>query len=144
MRLVVCVPQLLLHPRYCRGYQKDGEEMSIIFLVIFISLLKGIVDPSEINAEFFYYWALFAISDALWFDLLFGKRALSHNSSISISTSKTPRCEWLDANGIRKSKCSRCHSEFGRVMGDDCKYCPTCGAKAVRNLTREWRNSHGL
>ena len=140
---MVCVPQLLLHPRYCRGYQKDGEEMSIIFLVIFISLLKGIVDPSEINAEFFYYWALFAISDALWFDLLFGKRILSRSSSISISTPAAPMCIWLDANGIRKSKCSHCHCEFDRVMGDDCKYCPTCGAKAVRNLTREWRNTDG-
>lgn len=27
MRLVVCVPQLLLHPRYCRGHQKAGEEI---------------------------------------------------------------------------------------------------------------------
>ena len=117
--------------------------MSVLFLIIFIGLLKGVVDPSEINAEFFYYWALFAINDALWFDLLFGKRILSRSSSISISTSKTPLCEWLDANGIRKSKCSHCHSEFGRVMGDDCKYCPTCGAKAVRNLTKEGGNIDG-
>lgn len=36
---------------------------------------------------------------------------------------------WEDANGIRKSKCGHCKVEFGRVMGDDCYYCPTCGAK---------------
>lgn len=117
--------------------------MSILFFIIFIGITKGVVDPAELSFDFLLHWALFGISDALWLDLLFGKRALSRSSSISISTSKTPRCEWLDANGIRKSKCSRCHSEFGRVMGDDCKYCPTCGAKAVRNLTREWRNTDG-
>lgn len=138
MRLVVCVPQLLFHPCYRRGRQKTGEEMSIIYLIVFVGIMEGMVDPAEVgNGEFLYTWALFGISDALWVDLLFGKRALSRSSSISISTSKTPRCEWLDANGIRKSKCSRCHSEFGRVMGDDCKYCPTCGAKAAKVFRRD-------
>lgn len=111
--------------------------MSILFFIVFIGITKGMVDPAELNFDFLLNWALFGISDALWFDLLFGKRALSRSSSISISTSKTPRCEWLDANGIRKSKCSRCHSEFGRVMGDDCKYCPTCGAKAAKVFRRD-------
>lgn len=35
---------------------------------------------------------------------------------------------WVDANGIRKSKCENCGVEFGRVM-EDCNYCPHCGAK---------------
>lgn len=117
--------------------------MSILFFIIFIGVIKGIVDPAELNFDFLLNWALFGISDVLWFDLLFGRRALSRNSSISISTSKAPMCIWLDANGIRKSKCSNCHCEFDRVMGDDCKYCPTCGAKSVRNLTGEWRKFDG-
>ena len=47
--------------------------MSILFLIIFIGVLKGMVDPAELEFDFVYYWALFAISDALWLDLLFGK-----------------------------------------------------------------------
>lgn len=80
--------------------------MSILFLIIFIGLPKGVVDPSEINAEFFYYWALFAINDVLWFYLLFGKRALSRSSFISITTSVKPKivrcknCKHRNENGL--------------------------------------------
>ena len=38
---------------------------------------------------------------------------------------------WIDAHGIRKSKCENCGAEFCRVM-EDCNYCPTCGAKMDR------------
>ena len=36
---------------------------------------------------------------------------------------------WVDAYGIRKSKCENCGVAFGRVMDGDCYYCPNCGAK---------------
>ena len=36
---------------------------------------------------------------------------------------------WVDAYGIRKSKCTSCGVAFGRVMDADCYYCPNCGAK---------------
>ena len=36
---------------------------------------------------------------------------------------------WIDANGIKKSKCDNCGVEFGRVMVYDCNYCPSCGAQ---------------
>ena len=36
---------------------------------------------------------------------------------------------WVDAYGIRKSKCTSCGVAFGRVMDADCYYCPHCGAK---------------
>ena len=34
---------------------------------------------------------------------------------------------WVDAYGIRKSKCKNCGVAFGRVM-EDCHFCPNCGA----------------
>ena len=36
--------------------------------------------------------------------------------------------EWVDAYGIRNSKCTNCGVAFGRVMNGDCYYCPNCGA----------------
>ena len=39
---------------------------------------------------------------------------------------------WIDAHGIRNSKCENCGVEFCRVM-EDCNYCPTCGAKMDGN-----------
>ena len=37
---------------------------------------------------------------------------------------------WIDAYGIRKSKCENCGVAFCRVM-EDCYYCPNCGAKMM-------------
>ena len=34
--------------------------------------------------------------------------------------------EWIDANGIRKSKCSNCGTEYERVM--EGYHCPICRA----------------
>lgn len=81
--------------------------MSIIYLIVFVGIMEGMVDPAEVgNGEFLYTWALFAISDALWLDLLFGKRALSRSSSISITTSTKPKiircrdCKHRNENGL--------------------------------------------
>lgn len=61
---------------------------------------------------------------------------LAHDSCLScveactaVDAVEVVHGHWVDANGIRKSKCGNCGVEFGRVMGDDCYYCPTCGAK---------------
>lgn len=45
---------------------------------------------------------------------------------------KVVQGEWLDANGIRESKCSQCGVEFAYVMSDSCNYCPSCGMKTIR------------
>lgn len=44
--------------------------MSLLVLCVVIAALK--IDPSLIEAELLYTWALFAIADALWVKILFG------------------------------------------------------------------------
>lgn len=44
--------------------------MSFFFLAVVIAALK--IDPSLLEVELLYVWALFAIADALWFKILFG------------------------------------------------------------------------
>ena len=44
--------------------------MSIFFLCVVIAALK--IDPSLIEEELLFCWALFAIADALWVKVLFG------------------------------------------------------------------------
>ena len=46
--------------------------MSILFLSIVLAALR--IDPSLIEAELLYLWALFAIADALWVNALRGKK----------------------------------------------------------------------
>ena len=44
-----------------------------------------------------------------------------------IGDEKEKHGEWIDANGIRKSKCSNCGTEYERVM--EGYHCPICRAK---------------
>ena len=46
--------------------------MSVLFLVIFIAMLKD-PDVTVIGEEFCYAWALFSIADALWVRTIFGR-----------------------------------------------------------------------
>ena len=46
--------------------------MSILFLVVVICALS--IDPSLIQAELLYVWAIFSIADALWVIALRGKK----------------------------------------------------------------------
>jgi hypothetical protein len=46
--------------------------MSIFFLAIVLAALK--IDPSLIEAELLFCWALFSIADALWVNALRGKK----------------------------------------------------------------------
>lgn len=48
---------------------------------------------------------------------------------ISEGVTVRERGRWVDAYGIRKSKCASCGVAFDRVMDADCYYCPNCGAK---------------
>ena len=85
-------------------------------------------------------WRLRMLKESKIDDPFFGGKRntiweLALNSAISrvedcptVDAVEVVHGRWVDANGIRKSKCDNCGVEFGRVMGDDCYYCPNCGA----------------
>ena len=47
--------------------------MSLIFLMGFLLVMNGEIDPQTLTEDGFYVWALFAIADALWFRNIFGR-----------------------------------------------------------------------
>ena len=47
--------------------------MSLIFLIIFLSLFSGNIEPFEHGIEFCITLALFSIADAQWVSMLFKK-----------------------------------------------------------------------
>ena len=47
--------------------------MSLIFLLQFLLVMSGKMDPQTMQGETAYVWALFAIADALWFRNIFGR-----------------------------------------------------------------------
>ena len=62
----------------CVQYGRTGgrsleqeSRMSLIFLLHFLLIVSGKMDPQTMKDETFYVWALFAIADALWFRNIF-------------------------------------------------------------------------
>lgn len=47
--------------------------MSIVFLIVFLSMVGGNIEPFERGIEFCMTWALFSIADAQWISMLFKK-----------------------------------------------------------------------